>query len=122
LSPGPPVGGLVGAWRWPGQSPHHCGLRQTDLWDVSRTALLYRGPAHRPTAAAATPGPVRGAASGADLVGQCGGAAALSTEGWRRRDTLPGGPCLWSPTDQIWGPGEDPRAARRHRRRDEYRP
>ena len=76
-APRPPVGGMVGAWRWPGQSPHHCGIRQTDLWDVSRTALLYPCQAHGPTAAAATPGPVRGAASGADLVCQRGGAAAL---------------------------------------------
>ena len=26
LPPGPPVGRVVGAWGWPGQSPHHCRI------------------------------------------------------------------------------------------------
>ena len=29
LPPGPPVSGMVGAWGWTRQSPHHCGIRQT---------------------------------------------------------------------------------------------
>src|SRR5262249_42433552 len=77
LPPRPPVYRVVGAWGWAGQSPHHCRIRQARVWAVSRAALLYPGQAHGSTAAAPTPGPVRGAASGADLVCEQGGPAAL---------------------------------------------
>ena len=43
LPPGTSVGGVVGAWGWTGQSPHHCRIRQAHVWDMPRTALLYPG-------------------------------------------------------------------------------
>ena len=120
LSPRAPVDGLVGARRGPGQSPDHCPICHADVCAVPGPRRVH--PCQTPRPPAGAPAARRGGGRGrrSDLVCQCRRQSAVWATRGHRRDPLPGSACVWAAPDTVLGAGENPLAARRDCRCDQY--